>query len=142
MRFLFIVNLIFSQETGYLTVNSDRSNLDVYLEGSFIGKTPIINYPVKTGTYSISLFDSETIENEYWKLRNADIATRLSALWQLSRIDAATRRISIAPNQTTKVFFYTSRINRAPTLTKFLFGGCIGGIFGLGVLTGVLLSGK
>ena len=138
--FIILTVIVFGQENGSLTVNSDQNNLAIYLEGELIGRTPLTNYALKTGEYSISLFDSKTIENEYWNLRTANLFRKMSSIWQLSRIDAATKRITILPNQTTKIYFYNSRINRAPTFAKLAFGGCIGGIFGLGILTGVLIA--
>ena len=132
--------LIFGQNNGYLTVNTDKPGVNVYLDGNLVGITPITNYSIASGEYSVSLYDSKSIENEYWNLRNSGPFRKLSALWQLTRIDAATQRVKIIPNQTTKISFYTSRINCAPTLAKCMFGGSIVGIFGLGILTGVLIA--
>ncbi len=132
--------LLLGQNSGYLTVNADQTVMNVYLEGDFIGTTPITNYLIEPGEYSVSLYDSKTIENEYWNLRSAGPFRKLSSIWQLTRIDAATRKVTIMPNRVTKIYFYTSRIKRAPTLAKLAFGGCIGGIFGLGILAGVLIA--
>ncbi|MFB0509885.1 MAG: PEGA domain-containing protein [bacterium] len=137
---LITVVIIFSQDAGYLNVDADQSDLSVYLDGDYIGTTPITNYSIEPGEYSISLYDSKTIENEYWNLRSASPFRKLSSIWQLTRIDAATKKVKILSNQSTKIFYYTSRINRAPTLAKCVFGGCIGGIFGLGILAGVLIA--
>jgi hypothetical protein len=140
LPFLLFTALLFGQDKGYLTVNSDQPQMTVYLDGDFIGNTPIANHSVEPGEYSVSLYSSKTIENEYWRLRTANPFRKLSAVWELTRIDAATRKVKIMPNQTTKIYFYTSRINRAPTYAKCIFGGCIGGIFGLGILAGVLIA--
>lgn len=137
---LLIAILLFAQNNGYLTVNTDKPGVNVYLEGDLIGTTPITNYSLATGEYSVSLYNSKVIENEYWNLRNAKLCRKLSALWQLTRIDAATNQVNIIPNKATKVSFYTARINRAPTLAKCALGGSILGIFGLGILTGVLIA--
>lgn len=137
---LLIAILLFEQNNGYLTVNTDKPGVNVYLEGDLIGTTPITNYSLGAGEYSISLYDSKVIENEYWNLRNAKLFRKLSTLWQLTRIDAATEQVNIIPNKTTKISFYTARINRAPTLVKCAFGGSILGIFGLGILTGILIA--
>jgi len=137
---LLIAILLFGQNNGYLTVNTDKPGVNVYLEGDLIGTTPITNYSLEAGEYSVSLYDSKMIENEYWNLRNAGPFRKLSALWQLTRIDAATEKINIFRNKATKVSFYTARIKRAPFLAKCALGGSILGIFGLGILTGVLIA--
>jgi PEGA domain len=137
---LLIAIILFAQNNGYLTVNTDKPGVNVYLEGDLIGTTPITNYSTTAGEYSVSLYDSKIIENEYWNLRNATLFRKLSSLWQLIRIDAATKQVNVIPNKSIKVSFYTTRINRAPTLAKCALGGSILGIFGLGILTGVLIA--
>lgn len=126
--------------SGFLTVNTDQPGVSVYLDGDLIGITPITNYSVESGEYTVSLFDSKSIENEYWNLRKSGPCRKLKALWQLTRIDAATQRVKIIPYQNTKLTFYLRRIDRAPILTKCLIGGTIVSIFGLGLLTGILIA--
>ncbi len=141
MQILLLIAVLNSSTTnGYLTVNTDKPGVNVYLDGELIGATPILNFSVKSGEYSISLYDTKTIENEYWNLRKAGLLQKMLSFWQLIRIDAATQRVRVNPNRTTKISFYTSRINCAPTLAKFIFGGTIIGIFGLGFLTGILIA--
>jgi hypothetical protein len=125
---------------GFLTINTDQPGISVYLDGDLIGVTPITNYSLEAGEYTVSLYDSRSIENEYWNLRKSGPCRKLKALWQLIRIDAATQKVKIIPNQNTKLTFYLRRIDRTPVLAKCLFSGSVIGIFGLGVLTGVLIA--
>ncbi|MEO0094243.1 MAG: PEGA domain-containing protein [candidate division WOR-3 bacterium] len=141
LQILLFTVLVFGQgNNGYLMVEADQPGRKVYLDGDSIGTTPITNYPIEPGEYSISLYDSETIENAYWNLRKANLFRKLSAFWELTRIDAGTQRVEIKPNRITKIYFYTSKINQAPFWAKLTFGGCVGGIFGLGILTGILIA--
>ena len=49
-----------TNEPGNLAVLSEPPNLDVTLDGTFIGKTPIFLKNVKSGTYQLRVKDSET----------------------------------------------------------------------------------
>lgn len=137
---LVIVILISMPTTGYLSVDAMETKVNVYLDGDLIGTTPIINYPIAPGEYSVSLYDSKSIENEYWQLKDSEPFQKIKSLWQLIRIGAATQRVKIMPNQTTKITFYPKRIKCAPTAAKIILGSSIISIFGIGVLTGVLVA--
>ncbi|MCX7757491.1 MAG: PEGA domain-containing protein [candidate division WOR-3 bacterium] len=128
-RLIFIVLSFFlvsmslgNTQTGYLTVNTQPLGKIVYLDGDSIGITPIINYPLKPGEYTISLYPSEQIENEYWRLAQGNLCNKCSSLWELTKIGAGTKRIKIEPGVVTEVFFSDKRINCAPTKAKLALG--------------------
>lgn len=121
---------------GYLNVNSNPTGLIVYLEGDSIGITPIQNYPLAQGEYSVSLFHSDTIESKYWNLSSGGIGAKYSALLDLSKVGAGTKKAVIKPNQVTEVFFSMPKINRAPTKVKLATTCCIGSGFSVAFLLG------
>jgi hypothetical protein len=138
---LFIITTSYGQEAnGYLTVNSVPLGMVIYLEGDSLGVTPIINYPLKPGEYTISLYPSEVIEHQYWRLAQGKFSNRLSSLWELTRIGAATKRIKITEKQVTEVFFSLKAINRAPTKAKVLIGLSSVASFAIPFLIGFLVA--
>jgi len=124
------------ESSGYLNVNSDPMGLKVYLDGDSIGYTPIRNYLVRSGTYSVSLFLSDTIENQYWKLSNSGISGKYSALSELAKIGAGTKQVEIKSNQVSSIFFSLRSINRAPNKIKLGTACCIGTGFTISFLIG------
>jgi len=125
---------------GYLNVNSDPSGLKVYLDGDSIGYTPITNYSVKSGTYSVSLFSSDTIEDKYWQLANAGLSGKYYALSDLAKIGVGTKQVEIKVNQTSNVFFSLSSVNHVPTKIKLGTACCLGTGFTVAFLIGYLVA--
>jgi hypothetical protein len=125
---------------GYLNVNSNPTGLKVYLEGDSIGVTPIQNYSIKPGEYSISLFSSDTIESKYWNLSSGGLGSKYSALLDLSKVGAGTKKVVIKPIQVSKIFFSMPKINRAPTKVKLATTCCIGSGFSIAFLIGYLVA--
>lgn len=140
---ILIIGVILGNESinnGYLTVNYDLTGKIIYLEGDSIGVTPIINYPIKPGVYSISLFSSDSIEKKYWKIASGSISSRLSGLWDLSKVGVATQRVEIKPNEVSIINFSLNKINRAPTKAKYTSACCVGTGFSIAFLLGFLVS--
>lgn len=138
-----IISFSYAQEkstNGYLTVNSNPIGLKIYLEGDLIGTTPIQNHELPAGNYSISLFASDTIEEKYWQLANAGVSGRLSALWDLTKVGAASQRVEIRPNRSSEVFFSLKKVNRAPTKAKIGLTCCVGSGFSLAFILGYLVA--
>lgn len=141
--FLFGARLVLASEltnNGYLTVNYDQIGQTVYLDGDSIGVAPIRNYPVKPGVYSVGLFSSDSIEEKYWKIASGSIISRLSGLWDLAKVGAATKRVEIKPNQVSEINFSTKKINQASTKAKLGLASCIGTGFSFAFLLGVLVT--
>jgi uncharacterized membrane protein (Fun14 family) len=135
--------IIFASEitnNGYLTVNYDQTGRIVYLDGDSIGVTPINNYAIKPGEYSVSLFSSDTIEGKYWKIAAGIVSSRLSGLWDLTKVGVATQRVEISPNQMSVINFSLKEINRAPTKAKLSAACCVGTGFSIAFLLGFLVS--
>ncbi|MEO0091900.1 MAG: PEGA domain-containing protein [candidate division WOR-3 bacterium] len=127
-------------ESGFLSVYSEPSGLRIYLDGDFIGTTPILNYAYKPGEYSISIFSSDTIEQKYWRITTGSLSTRISALWDLSKVGAGTQRVKIIANQNSEVFFSLAKINRAPTKMKLATSCCLGTSFSVAFLIGYFVA--
>jgi len=126
--------------SGYLYVNSNPMGLKVYLDGDSIGHTPIRNYLLKSGEYTVSLFSSDTIENQYWRLSNGGLGDKYSALSDLAKVGAGTKQVVIKSNQTSNIFFSLRSINRAPNKIKFATVCCIGTGFSISFLIGFLVA--
>lgn len=136
-----LINTSFANTTkGYLTVNSYPVGKIVYLDGDSIGITPIINYPLAVGEYTISLYPSERIESEYWRLAQGNLCNKFSSLWELTRIGAATKRVKIVENEVTEVFFSDKKINCAPTKAKLTLSGVSIVGFAIPFILGYLLA--
>lgn len=127
-------------DSGFLSVYSDPRGISIYLDGEFIGITPIQNYSYKPGEYSISIFSSDTLEQKYWQFASGSIGSRLSALWYLSKAGAATKRVKISSNQHSEIFFSLPKINRAPTKIKIATACCLGTGFSVAFLIGFLIA--
>lgn len=140
--FAIILTNGFSQNppTGYLTVNSDPLGIIIYLEGDSIGITPIENYRITAGVYSVSIFPSDTIESKYWQLANSPLKSKFNRFAELAKVGAGTKQVEILPDQKTEIFFSLSRINKAPQKTKITLSCCITGSFSLAFLLGYLLA--
>lgn len=140
---IFLSSLYFplnAEENGFLSVYSEPSGLRIYLDGDFIGTTPILNYAYKPGEYSISIFSSDTIEQKYWRITSGSLGSRLSAVWDLSKVGAGTQRVKIISNQNSEVFFSLKKINRAPTKMKLATTCCLGTSFSVAFLVGYLVA--
>lgn len=126
--------------SGYLNVNSDPLGLKVYLDGDSIGYTPIRNYLLKPGEYTVSLFSSDTIESQYWKLSNGGLGDKYSALSDLAKAGAGTKQVVIKLNQASTIFFSLHQVNHAPNKIKLYTACCIGAGFTISFLIGFLVA--
>jgi hypothetical protein len=111
---------------GYLNINSNPTRLKVYLDGDSIGFTPILNYPISAGEYSVSLFSSDSIEQKYWNLSVGGISSRFGTLMDLTKVGAGTKRVEVKTNKVSEVFFSLNKINREPNKVKLYSTCCIG----------------
>lgn len=136
---LFISLFIFSQY-GYLTVLSEEGDLPVYLNGEYLGKTPIVKEKIKVGKYTISLFSEKDAEVTYQKLKRGSILQRLSSLWELAKYSGATERIRIAPDSLTEIFLSKKNAENNKKKAKIYFFSSLSVIFLLGLITGILVE--
>lgn len=137
--FLLLSLFIFSQY-GYLTVLSEEGDLPVYLDGDYLGKTPIVKERVKPGKYTISLFSEKEMESAYEKLKRGSLFQKLSSLWELAKYSGATERIRIAQDSITEIFLSKRNAENNKRKAKIYFFSSISSIFLLGLLTGILVE--
>src|SRR4030042_1487812 len=132
-----IILLIVGQiSTGFLNVKADQDSLPVYVDNDYIGKTPIIRYPLKTDEYNVGFFPQDSIETASWQLKQG----RLGALWRVAKYGEGTVKAKIANNSVTTVELNYKKTIAAPGKTKFKEFSFLGGVFTIGVLAGIGLS--
>ncbi len=123
---------------GFLTVKSRPEGFTVYVEGELIGMTPIERYQFEPGRYWVTVVSNDSLEVLYQQVRAASIGRKLAALWSLARIDAASTQVELLPGFETKVEIDKGVMDKSACRAKWLVGGTVGGIFGLGVIIGVV----
>ncbi|MEO0005172.1 MAG: PEGA domain-containing protein [candidate division WOR-3 bacterium] len=123
---------------GFLTVRSRPAGFAVYVEGESIGTTPIERYQFAPGRYWVTVVSNDSLEVLYKRLRYAGVGAKLAALWSLARIDAASTQVDLLPGFETKVEIDKKVMDKSACRAKWIFGGTVGGIFGLGVIIGVV----
>jgi len=126
--------------TGLLNVQADRAGLVVYLDNDSIGTTPLLNHPVESGEYWVSIFNPDSTQSHYYVLQSGSLDERLGTLWQLARVNKGTTRIAVRSGESRSVFFSLRQVERAPAQAKWLTAGCIGVPFLLGGLLGALIA--
>lgn len=129
-----------SAEEGWLTVEADQEGLQVWLDGTMVGKTPIRELKISPGEYTVSLFSSDEIERAYWRARTAQGLEAVGRFIDLRKFDAATRRITVHPGQRIEVFLSLAEAERAPGRLRFCLISGLGGIFLAGGVAGFLLA--
>jgi hypothetical protein len=118
---------------GYLNVNADQDSLPVYVDDELIGKTPIKNYPLKPDEYLVGFFPQDSIEHASWQLKRGSIG----ALWKIIKYGEGVVRVQILPKKITMVELNYESVKKAPGKAKLKMGCCLGGVFILGILTGL-----
>ncbi|MGQ9664770.1 MAG: hypothetical protein ACUVQ3_09860 [bacterium] len=127
-----IILLIYLQlSDGYLTVRADKDSLDIYVDDNFIGKTPIIKYPLKPDEYDVGFFPQDSIETASYQFKNGN----LGALWRIAKFGEGIVKVRIEPNRETIVDLNYQAVKSAPSMAKLKVFGCLGGMFILGVLS-------
>lgn len=133
----FLIFIIYCQY-GYLTVLSDESDLAVYLDGEFLGKTPIIKKRLKPGKYTVSLFSEESMELTYEKVKRGFIFQKISGLFELAKYAGGSERIRIAPDTVTEVFLSKRNAENFKKKTKIYFFSFLTVPFILGLIIGII----
>lgn len=128
------------RDSGYVTVRSDQPEIPVYLDGDYLGATPLLMHPVVPGEYTLAPVSSDSLESLYFRVRNAGLGAKLAALWPLARIDAATRRLNVRPGYAVSVELSRQDMDRAESRAKWLVYGSAGGLFLGGALLGLVIG--
>jgi len=135
---IFFLSFIIYFQYGYLTVLSEESDLSVYLDGKYFGKTPIIRERLKPGKYTISLFSEEDMELAYQKVKRGAIFQKLSGLWELAKYAGGSERIRIAPDTITEIFLSKRDAENFKKKAKISFFSFLMVPFILGLITGII----
>jgi hypothetical protein len=126
-------------DSGYLTVRSNLPGLELYLDGEYLGRAPVDRHRVAAGRYNLSIISNDSLDNVYWHLRQGSVGRRLSALWTLVAVNAATQSVDVSVGQVTEVSIDYGRVANAPTEAKLIACSSLSVLFGLGMLAGWLL---
>jgi len=138
-----LVLLIVTQplpDQGLLTIRSEPAGIAVFLDGDSLGTTPIERLPVKVGTHSVTVVASDSLERLYWQVRTRGIGAKLAALGTLASIDAGTAAVELKPGSETVVTISSKTMRAAACRAKWLACAGVAGLFGLGVVTGVVIG--
>ncbi len=137
---LLLALIISATSPGFLSVQSIPPGFPVFVEGESIGKTPLERYQLSPGAYWVTIVSNDSLETLYRQVRNGSLRNRLSALWSLVYVDGATSKVEILPGCETKVTIEAKTMARNVCRAKWLFAGGIGGLFGIGVVVGLVIG--
>jgi hypothetical protein len=126
-------------DSGYLTVRSNSVGIAVYLDGEYLGRTPVEMHRLKPGQYSVSTISNDSLENVYWRIREGNVGARLSSVWRLAAVNAGTVSAHVERGKVTEVTIDYGKVLNAPTEAKLIACGSIGGLFLLGAVVGFLV---
>jgi len=126
-------------DTGYLTVRSNSVGIAVYLDGEYLGRTPVEMHKLKPGQYSISTISNDSLENVYWRIREGNVGAKLSSIWRLAAVNAGTVPAQVERGKVTEVTIDYGKVLNAPNEAKLIACGSIGGIFLVGAVVGFLV---
>jgi hypothetical protein len=127
------------ESSGYLTVRSNSVGIAIYLDGEYLGRTPVEMHKLKPGAHSVSIVSNDSLENVYWRIRQGSIGAKLSSLWQLTAINAGTNSVRIEAGKVTQISIDYGRVLNAPNEAKLIACGSVGGIFLVGAVVGFLI---
>ncbi len=127
-----LILIIFLQlNDGYLTVRAEKEGLSIFVDDDFIGKTPIIKYPLKPDEYNVGFFPQDSIETASYQFKNGN----LGALWRIAKYGEGIVKVRIESDRETIVDLNYQAVKSAPGKAKLKVLGCLGGVFILGVLS-------
>jgi|UniRef100_A0A7V3PU96 hypothetical protein len=125
---------------GFLTVNSQPAGLPVYVEGEKVGLAPVEKYQLEPGRYWVTVVPNDSLERLYETVRAGRLGQRLTALWTLARIDAASAQVEVFPGMETRVEISSRLMEKSACRAKWLFGGSVFGLFSLGTVVGLVIG--
>ena len=126
-------------DSGYLSVQSNSIGIGVYLDGEYLGRTPVDMHKLRPGRYSVSIISNDSLENVYWRIRDGSIGTKLSSIWRLTAVNAGTVPVRVEAGKVTQVVIDYGKVLNAPTEAKLIACGAVGGVFFLGAVVGFLV---
>lgn len=126
-------------DSGFLTVRSNSVGIAVYLDGEYLGRTPVEMHRLKPGEYSVSIISNDSLEKVYWHIRQGSVGRKLSSLWRLAAVNAGTNSVRVESGKVTELMIDYGKVLNAPTEAKLIACGSVGGLFLLGALVGFLV---
>lgn len=139
LSILLLVSGLAPADSGFLTVRSNSVGIAVYLDGEYLGRTPVEMRRLKPGEYSVSIISNDSLENVYWHIRQGSIGAKLSSLWRLAAVNAGTNSVRVESDRVTELMIDYGKVLNAPTEAKLIACGSVGGLFLLGALVGFLV---
>jgi hypothetical protein len=139
LNILLLLSVLVPADSGYLTVKSNSVGIAIYLDGDYLGRTPVEMHRLKPGDYSVSIISNDSLENVYWHIRQGDVGAKLSSLWTLTAINAGTNSVRVESGKVTEVAIDYGKVLNAPTEAKLIACGSIGGLFLVGAVVGFLI---
>jgi hypothetical protein len=139
-----ILALIFTvqaaPDSGYLNVRSNMPGIVVYLDGDYLGRTPVENVRLAPDQYLVSIVSNDSLENVYWKLREAPLGQKVSAVWTLAAINTGSQPVRVEAGRVSEVYIDYGRVANARSEAKFATFGVTGGLFLLGAIVGLVIG--
>lgn len=127
-------------DSGYLSVKSNLPGLAVYLEGDFIGRTPVSLHPVTPGSYILSVTSNDSLEHLYDRIRDGSLGRKLDAIWALIAANAGSQRVDIQPDRVKEAFVDYGDVISAPARAKWIAGGSLVGVLLVGTAIGLTIG--
>ena len=134
-----LISSLAPADSGYLTVRSNSVGIAIYLDGEYLGRTPVETHQLKPGSYSVSIISNDSLENVYWRIREGNVGAKLSSLWRLAAVNAGTNSVRVESGKVTEVTIDYGKVLNAPTEAKLIACGSIGGLFLVGAVVGFLV---
>ena len=139
LSIIFLLSGITPADSGYLTVRSNSVGIAVYLDGEYLGRTPVEMRRLPPNSYSVSIISDDSLENVYWHIREGGVGAKLSSLWRLAAVNAGTYPVRVESGKVTEVTIDYGKVLNAPTEAKLIACGSIGGLFLVGAVVGFLV---
>ena len=139
LSILLLLSGLAPADSGYLTVKSNSVGIMVYLDGDYLGRTPVEMHQLKPGAYSVSIISNDSLQNVYWRMRQGSVGAKLSSLWRLAAVNAGTASVRVESGKVTEVAIDYGKVLNAPTEAKLIAFGSVGGLFLLGAVVGFLV---
>lgn len=139
LHILLLLSALAPTDSGYLTVRSNSVGIAVYLDGEYLGRTPVEMHRVQPGEHSVSIISNDSLESVYWRIREGRLGAKLSSLWRLAAVNAGTASVRVENGKLTELTIDYGRVLNAPTEAKLVTFGSIGGLFLLGAVVGFLV---
>ncbi len=131
----------FAPDSGYLTVRSNVPGMTVYLDGDWLGQTPVEMVPLKPGEqYLVSIVSNDSLERLYWRLRESRLGRKVSTVWTLAAINAGSYPVRVNAGRVTEVMIDYGQVASARREAKLITWGVTGGLFTFGAVLGLVIG--